>query len=50
MSHPTTQITLYGDESEWFQDIKADIARDRNGVEPSNAEAVRKLMEQSPWG
>ena len=49
MSYPSTQITLYGDESEWFQDVKENIARNRNGVEPSNAEVVRRLMEESPW-
>jgi len=46
----TEQITLYSDEADWFREVKRAIAQDRNGVEPSNAEAVRKLMEKSDFG
>jgi hypothetical protein len=45
-----TQITLYDGESDWFQAVKKDIAEERDGVEPSNAEALRLLMQESRWG
>ena len=45
----TEQITLYGDEIDWFPEVKRDIAQDRNGVEPPNPEAVQKLMEKSDF-
>lgn len=40
-----TQITLYGDDSEWFDQVKDDVAERREGSEPSNAEVVRLMME-----
>jgi hypothetical protein len=41
-----TQITLYGDDSEWFEDLKEDVADHRDGNEPTNAELARLMMEQ----
>ena len=41
-----TQITLYSDDSEWFEEIKKEVAERRDGAEPSNAELVRLMMDQ----
>jgi hypothetical protein len=41
-----TQITLYSDDSEWFEEIKERIAERRDGTEPSNAELLRLMMDQ----
>lgn len=40
------QIALYGDDAEWFQELKANVAERRDGTEPSNPEVVRLMMEQ----
>lgn len=40
------RISLYGDDAEWFEELKDEIADRRNGNEPSNAETVRLMMEQ----
>lgn len=39
------RISLYGDDAEWFAELKAEVAQRRNGNEPSNAEMLRLLME-----
>lgn len=41
-----TQITLYGDDSEWFEDYKQEVAEQRDGNEPSNAELLRMMMQR----
>ena len=41
------QISLYGDDAEWFNERKQEVAAQRNGVEPSNAEMLRRLLEQT---
>ena len=41
-----TQITLYSDDSEWFEEIRSQVAEKRGGAAPSNAELVRLMMEQ----
>lgn len=38
-----THITLYGDTSEAFDRVKAEIGPE--GVDPSNPEVVRRLIE-----
>lgn len=40
------QITLYGDDAEWFEELQSDVADDRNGNEPSNAELTRLMMQR----
>ena len=40
-----TQITLYGEDSEWFEEIRRQVAARRDGNPPSNAELLRKMME-----
>lgn len=39
------QLTLYGDDAEWFRSIKQEIADQRAGNEPSNAETARLMMQ-----
>lgn len=39
--------TLYGEDAEWFEELKQEVAERRNGSEPSNAEMLRILMEQA---
>lgn len=40
-------ISLYGDTAEWFINLKELLEEERrNGTEISNAEFVRRLMEQ----
>jgi len=41
-----TQITLYGEDSEWFEDLKEDVGEQRDGNEPANAELARMMMQQ----
>lgn len=45
-----THITLYGDDSEAFERVAEEFGPD--GVEPSNAEVVRRLIEayETEWG
>ena len=33
--------------AEWFNERKQEVAAQRNGVEPSNAEMLRRLLEQT---
>lgn len=40
------QITLYGDDAEWFINQQQKIAEKRGGSTPSNAEVVRLMLEQ----
>jgi len=44
-----TQITLRGDDSEEFEQLRERIADQRPGSEPSNAEVVRVLMDCGPY-
>lgn len=39
-------ISLYGDTAEWFQRYKNRVEDQREGVEISNAEMVRRMLEQ----
>jgi len=39
-------ITLYGDDADWFEDLKEARAELRGGNKPSNAEMLRLLMEE----
>lgn len=41
-----TQITLYGEDSEWFEELREQIGERRDGNSPSNAETVRRMMEE----
>jgi hypothetical protein len=40
------QITLYGEDSEWFEDLQEEVGELRDGNEPANAELVRMMMQQ----
>jgi len=40
------RISLYGDDAEWFAELKEEVAERRSGNEPSNAEMTRRLMEE----
>jgi hypothetical protein len=42
-----SHITLYSEASERFEEIKQDMAQ-RRGWEPSNAEVVKRMMEEWP--
>jgi len=44
-----TQITLRGDDSETFEQVRKRIDRELPGSEPSNAEVVRILMDDSQY-
>jgi hypothetical protein len=44
------QITLYGDDARWFLDLQEQIAEQRDGTEPANAEVARLMMEQFDAG
>ncbi|MHC3379393.1 hypothetical protein [Haloarcula sp. H-GB5] len=44
-----TQITLRGDDSETFEEVRKRIDRELPGSEPSNAEVVRVLMDESTF-
>jgi len=39
-------ISLYGETAEWFARKKEQVEEQREGVEISNAEMVRRLLEQ----
>lgn len=39
-------VTLYGEDAEWFEDLKQEIAKQRNGHEPQNFEVARMMMAQ----
>lgn len=41
-----TQITLYGDDAEWFEKLREQVAEQRDGNEPKRAEVARLMMEQ----
>lgn len=41
-----TQISLYGDDAEWFEDLREQLAEKRDGNTPSRAETARRMMEQ----
>lgn len=43
----TEQIKLSGTDAEHFREIRESIAERRNGHHPSNAEVVRRLMEET---
>ncbi|GGM26779.1 hypothetical protein [Haloarcula argentinensis] len=44
-----TQITLRGDDSDRFEETRERIDRELPGSEPSNAEVVRILMDDSQY-
>jgi hypothetical protein len=44
-----TQITLRGDDSDRFEEVRKCIDRELPGSEPSNAEVVRVLMDDSSF-
>ncbi|MFB9813096.1 hypothetical protein [Haloarcula sebkhae] len=44
-----TQITLRGDDSDRFEEARERIDRELPGSEPSNAEVVRILIDDSPY-
>ncbi|MDG5778196.1 hypothetical protein VB773_01460 [Haloarculaceae archaeon H-GB2-1] len=44
-----TQITLRGDDSDRFEEVRNRITRKRPGSEPSNAEVVRVLMDDCSY-
>jgi hypothetical protein len=39
-------ITLRGDDADWFREILDEKAADRNGNEPTNPEMLRMMMEE----
>lgn len=39
-------ITLTGDDAEWFEECREQVADDRGGRPPGNAELTRRLMEE----
>jgi len=40
------RISLYGDDADWFAELKQEVSERRNGHEPSNAEMTRILMQE----
>ena len=40
------QVTLYGDDAEWFRSLREQVADKRSGTEPSNAELARLMMQR----
>jgi len=44
------QLTLYGDDADWWRDLKEQVADRRNGNEPTNAELARLMMEDYDSG
>lgn len=40
------QITLRSDDADWWEDLKEEVAEQRDGNEPTNAELARMMMEQ----
>lgn len=39
------RITLRGDDADYFEEFKDQVAQARGGSEPSNAEVVRLMMQ-----
>ena len=44
---PTVNVKLYGEDAEWFEELKAEVTEQR-GFEPTNAEMLRLMMAQVP--
>jgi len=44
-----TQITLYGEHSDRFEDVREQMDEEQPGSEPGNAEVVRRLMDQAGY-
>lgn len=44
-----TQITLRGEDSQRFEDLRERIDEERPGSEPCNSEVVRVLMDEAPY-
>ncbi|WP_225334907.1 hypothetical protein [Halomicrobium urmianum] len=44
-----TEITLRGDDTERFEEIRQRIAAERPGSEPCNAEVVRVMMDDTRY-
>lgn len=40
------QISLYGEDAEWFSEIREEVAERRDGNPPTRAELARMMMEQ----
>lgn len=49
MTVARSQITLCGDDAGMFEDVKEEMAEERGGYEPGNAEAVRILIAESDY-
>ncbi|MBX0322472.1 hypothetical protein EGH21_05450 [Halomicroarcula sp. F13] len=45
----SVQITLYGESAERFENAQEQIARDRPGSKPGNAETVRVLLDEGGY-
>jgi len=41
------QITLYGEDSERFDQVQETMSQNQPGSKPCNAEAVRRLMDMA---
>lgn len=44
------QITLYGEDAENFERVKEQLDRENPGSRPTNAEALRMLMDLADLG
>jgi len=42
-------VTLRGDDAEWFEKVREQIAEQRDGNKPSRAETLRLLMQFSDY-
>jgi len=42
-------VTLRGDDAQWFERVREEIAEERNGNKPSRAETLRLLMQFSNY-
>lgn len=42
-----TDITLTGDDVEWFEQVREEIAAERNGNKPTKPETVRLLLQDA---
>lgn len=40
------QVTLYGDDADWFGEMRERVGEKRDGNLPSRAELQRMMMEQ----
>jgi len=42
-------VTLRGDDAQWFEQVREQIAQERDGNKPSRAETLRLLMQFSDY-